>query len=202
MDDLFALFEDWIPIDWLLGLFDGGGPRGDPFQPGPSPAQLLRAIERERRRRNVAGLVRLETERRRGELALAEFSRRYARIAGREPSEDPAAAGPLGPHGAAIERHLARLGAAGWDSISEHLVNLEANPVVRTRLLPRHAGALDAAIGAARLSAAEAVAGAVRARLPEERQAAWALTLAWLTLVLVTDPRAAESAPDSTLAGG
>ena len=98
--------------------------------------------------------------RRAGRLSLPDFRRRYAPLAGREPAADPAAMNDLlGPNSAAIRDYLGRVrGMAGadWDLAEEHLRNLQANPVVRTSVLPRYRAALVAASGAARLSAAAA----------------------------------------------
>jgi len=101
---------------------------------------------------------------------LPEFRRRYARLAGREPGEDPARIGGLyGPATAAVGTFLDRLqamAAAEWDLAEEHLANLQANAVVRRSVLPRYRAALIAAIGAAHLAAAAATAEALRTAVP------------------------------------
>jgi len=58
------------------------------------------------------------------------------------------------------------MAAGDWDLAEEHLSNLQANSVVRKAVLPRYRTALDAALGAARLTAAAAVEEALRASGP------------------------------------
>ena len=205
MDELFELLLDAGPFDWLLGLFGAGGPSGGRFEPGPSVAELRRAIDRENGRRQVGALARLEHDRRAGRLSLPEFGRRYARLAGREPSADPARMElPYGPNSAALEDFLGRvraMDAAGWDAAERHLDNLQANVVVRTTVLPRYRAALDAATGAARLSAAAAVEEAIGAAVPEARHETWGLVLRWLPVVLVTDAGTAPTSLAAPLGG-
>jgi hypothetical protein len=197
VDQLFELLADFTPFELLLGLFSGPVPRGDSFEPGPSVAELEKAIARESARRHVARMTRLELDRRAGRLSLPDFRRRYARLAGREPAEDPARMrDALGPNASAIEDFVGRVRAmagADWDLAEEHLRNLQANPVVRKAVLPRYLAALLAASGAARLSAAAAVGDVLRTSIPEPRRDTWRLTLAWLPLVLVTDAGAAAA---------
>ena len=77
MEELFELLTGLVsPFDWLLGLFGDGGPTGDPTDNGPTVAELQKAIARKNRRRKVAQLARLESDRRAGRLSLAEFRRR------------------------------------------------------------------------------------------------------------------------------
>jgi hypothetical protein len=204
VDELFELLLDAAALDWLFGLFGGGVPHGDPFEPGPDVAQLQQAIAHENARRKVPRLVRLERERRSGRLSLPDFRRRYARLAGREPAEDPRREGPYGPGTPAIAGFLDRVGAMAsgdWDLAEEHLRNLQANSVVRKAVLPRYCTALDAALGAARLTAAAAVEEALRASVPEPRRETWRLTLAWLPVLLVTDDRAADASIAASLGG-
>lgn len=77
-------------------------------------------------------------------------------------------------------------------------MNLQANVVVRKALLPRYRGALDAATGAAVVTAV--AAAALRSAVPEARRETWRLILAWLPVVLVTDPGAASASIASVLA--
>lgn len=163
----------------------------------PRSPSCKKAIARENRRRKVAQLARLESDRRAGRLSLAEFRRRYAGLARGEPSDDPAQSGPYGPNTEALKGFIDRVRAmdrAQWDLAEAHLRNLHANSVVRKALLPRYRSALDAAVATARLSAAAALEDAVRASIPQDRRLTWQLTLSWLPAVLVTDSRAASSA--------
>lgn len=205
MDELFELLADAMPFDLLLGLFGDPGPHGDPFEPGPSVAELERAIARENARRKVDRLTRLELDRRAGRLSLPDFRRRYARLAGREPDEDPATErAAFGPNTDAIADFLDRvrgMADADWDVAEEHLRNLQANVVVRRAVLPRYRAALVAAAGSARLTAASAVERDLRASVPESRRETWRLSLAWLPLVLVTDARAASASIADPLGG-
>jgi len=158
MEELFELLTGLVsPFDWLLGLFGNGGPTGDPTgdptENGPAVAELQKAIARENRRRKVAQLAGLESDRRAGRLSLAEFRRRYAGLARGEPSDDPAQSGPYGPNTEALKGFIDRVRAmdrAQWDLAEAHLRNLHANSVVRKALLPRYRSALDAAAATAR----------------------------------------------------
>lgn len=195
VDELFEVVGGWLAFDWLFELFDGGVPHGDPFESGPSVAELEKAIARESALRRVPDLTQLERDRATRRLSLLEFRRRYARLAGSEPGQDPVRSGGLyGPATAAVEAFLDRLqgmAAAEWDLAEEHLANLQANTVVRRAVLPRYRAALIAAIGAARLTAAASVADALRAAVPEPRRETGGSVLVWLPVMLVTDARAA-----------
>jgi hypothetical protein len=197
VDELFELLLDATPFGWLLGAFDDWGFRGDPFEAGPSVAELQKAIARENARRKVTQLARLERDRQTGRLSLPDFRRRYARLAGRDPDGDPAHTdGPYGPNSVAVAAFLDRagaMGAADWDQAEEHLGNLPAKAVVRKAVLPRYRAALDAAVGAAHLTATAAAAEALQASVPESRHETWRLMLCWLPIVLVTDARAASA---------
>ncbi|HYW23100.1 MAG TPA: hypothetical protein VE953_02985 [Terriglobales bacterium] len=205
MDGLFELLADVMPFDLLLRLFGDPGASGDPFDSGPTIAELEKAIARENARRRVPQMACLELDRRAGRLSLPDFRRRYARLAGREPAGDPAnVEGAFDPSTAAIKDFLVRVQAmteADWEGAEEHLRNLLGNVVVRKAVLPRYRAALVAAAGCARLTAAAAVEEALRASIPEPRHETWRLTLAWLPLVLVSDALAAAGSIAEPLGG-
>src|SRR5215472_14361406 len=99
-----------------------GGPRRRPAPTDDRP--------RERSPQGAPQLARLERERRSGRLSFPDFRRRYARLAGREPAEDPRREGPYGPSTPAIAGFLDRvaaMAAGDWDLAEEHLSNLQAN---------------------------------------------------------------------------
>lgn len=163
-----------------------GGPQPEP---GPEPAELQRLLARETRRRKLPALAGLERERRDGRLDLPEFQRRYRRLAGRPPGDDPARHPAYGPNAAELERFVARvrrMGPADWTAAEEHLRNLEANPLVRRSLLDRYRSVVQVAVASARVAAAAAVRDAIEECVPEERRAVWERALSWLPMVLVT----------------
>lgn len=186
------LFDLSVPFDWLLELFEGSGSR--PAAGAPTAVELEELLAGVARRFRVDELARIERERRNGRINLSEFRRRYARVARREPAEDPAHLGVYGPDTAAVERFLAAIGAIAprdWAAPEEHMRNLLANPVVRGGLVPCYRSALEAAVATARLSAVAAAEEAIGARVPggQETGTAWRRAVPFLALGVVLGDR-------------
>ncbi len=199
LSNLVELLFDLVGDDWLLD-WHPGGPRLKLL----TPDGLLGEMTREADTLGVPTLLELEAQRQAGRSGLAEFRRRYAAVAGCEPTEDPAFSAVLGPHADVVNRLLTKLRSmqeSDWDLAEEHLRNLQANQTALEAVLPQYNAALRVAITCARVSAAAAVREALRQAIPEERGPRWEFTLAWLPLALVADSSALSAALAAPLRG-